>query len=180
MEMKHPAPDLFKKSALLKMKRRPITDEERLPFVPPSQRILLISHCLRVSDRCKAKAGPRGLDCIECTPTCQVNILRKTALDYGYKSVCIAPGGSMALKFIKETRPLGIVAVACQKELEEGMESVKQLIEGNERHAPPIVLVPLTRDGCVDTQVDVEAAIGKIVLGCLPARMARAAEGNES
>src|SRR5271157_6312742 len=112
MEMKHPAPDIFKKSALLKMKRRAITDDERLPFVHPSQRILLLSHCLRMSDRCKAKVEPLGLRCVECTPTCQVNILRRTALDYGYKAVCVAPGGSMALKFIKETNPMGIVAVA--------------------------------------------------------------------
>jgi hypothetical protein len=71
--------------------------------------------------------------------------------------------GSMAIKFIREKKPEGIVAIACMKELAEGVDAVKEL-EGNEKdngssnHAPVILSVPLLKDGCVDTEVDEEEA----------------------
>jgi geranylgeranyl diphosphate synthase, type II len=139
--------------------------EERLSRVDPSRRVLLISHCLRSSDVCKASIETWGVDCVECNPRCQVNQLRRRALDLGYQGVCVAPGGSLALKYIKERNPAGIVAVACLKELEEGIDNVARL-SGNGSQAPPIVLIPLTRDGCVNTEVNVEYAIEKISIGC--------------
>ena len=69
------------------------------------------------------------------------------------------------MKYIQENNPLGIVAVACQKELEEGVHSVKELT-GSDELVPPVVIIPLTRDGCVDTEVDEEQALGMIASGC--------------
>ena len=69
----------------------------------------------------------------------------------------------MALKFIREKNPKGIVAVACMKELAEGVDAVSEL-EGNEKddgssnNVPIIISVPLLKDGCVDTEVDEEEA----------------------
>ena len=83
----------------------------------------------------------------------------------GYKGVCIAPGGSLALKFIQKTKPLGIVAVACVKELAEGVCAVRELAEkgivqsGGQDIAPVIFTIPLTKDGCVDTEVDEDEAL---------------------
>ncbi len=71
----------------------------------------------------------------------------------------------MALRYVKEQVPAGIIAVACFKELEEGIDSVAKLA-GAGAAAPPIVIVPLTRDGCVNTEVNVEEALKKISLGC--------------
>ncbi|HPC39912.1 MAG TPA: DUF116 domain-containing protein [Spirochaetota bacterium] len=139
--------------------------EERLSHVDPSRRILLISHCLRSSAVCKASIETWGIDCVECNPRCQVNLLRRKALDLGYQGVCVAPGGSMALKYVKEQRPAGIVAVACMKELEEGIDNVARLA-GSGIEAPPIVVVPLTKDGCVNTEVNVQMAYDKISIGC--------------
>ncbi len=139
--------------------------EERLSRIDPSRRILLISHCLRSSDVCRASIETWGVDCVECNPRCQVNQLRRKALDLGYQGVCVAPGGSLALKYIKEQNPAGIVAVACMKELEEGIDNVARLAD-NVSQAPPIVLVPLTKDGCVNTEVNVMEAIAKISIGC--------------
>lgn len=140
------------------------SSEDLLSRINPSQRILLIPHCLRTSKTCKASTKAWGVDCVECNPQCQVNLLRRKALDLGYKGVCIAPGGSLALKYIKETGPLGIVAVACQKELEEGIDNVAKL--GAVAPVPPIVVIPLTKDGCIDTEVNVGEAFDKISLGC--------------
>ncbi len=47
--------------------------------------------------------------------------------------------------------------MACDKELAEGVAAVESLEW--EHGAPPIFQIPLTRDGCVDTNVDVARAI---------------------
>ncbi|HEY82755.1 MAG TPA: DUF116 domain-containing protein [Dehalococcoidia bacterium] len=137
--------------------------EEKLAQIDPSQRILLLPHCLRRVDTCQAKYTKQGLQCVECNPDCTINRLRQAALKLGYKGVCIAPGGQLALRYVKETSPKGIVAVACTKELEEGVHSVTELA-GDE--APPIVIVPLSKDGCVDTEVNEKKALAMIALGC--------------
>ena len=139
-------------------------NEEILRSVDKDKRILLISHCLRSSGDCTAKMTKAGLECRDDCPTrCTVGRLRIAAQELGYKGVCIAPGGSMALKFIKNNKPEGIVAVACIKELEEGVCAVKELVGDKKGNAstgngPVIVAIPLLRDGCVDTEVDEEEA----------------------
>ena len=45
------------------------------------------------------------------------------------------------------------------EELAEGIESVKKLIRKTLAAVPPIVIVPLTKDGCIDTRVDLKTAI---------------------
>jgi hypothetical protein len=61
--------------------------------------------------------------------------------------------------------PEAIVAIACQKEREEGLHAVQQL-SGSDEPTPVIVIIPLARDGCVDTEVDEERALELIALGC--------------
>ncbi len=139
-------------------------NEDILKSVDKEKRVLLISHCLRSSEDCTAKMTKAGLECRDDCPTrCTVGRLRIMAQELGYKGVCIAPGGSMALKFIKKNNPEGIVAIACMKELEEGVCAVKEIVETKKGDAstgngPVIVAVPLLRDGCVDTEVDEEEA----------------------
>ena len=138
--------------------------EEKLALVDTSERILLLPHCLRKSETCQAKYTKHGLECCGCNPECPVNRLSQAAVKLGYKGVCIAPGGSLAVNYIKEIRPKAIVAVACQKELEEGVQDVRKM--GSEDiSAIPIVVVPLSKDGCIDTEVDEEGALEMIALG---------------
>ena len=140
--------------------------EERFSLIHPSQRILLLPHCLRPSQTCPGKYTKQGLECPEdCAEDCTIGRLRRTALRLGYKGVCIAPGGRLAVKYVKENSPKAIVAVACQKELEEGIHGVRELSGGDEL-APPIVIIPLAKDGCVDTEVDEEQALKIVTLGC--------------
>jgi len=139
--------------------------EEHLAQVPPSQRVLLLPHCLRPSQTCLGKYTKQGLQCPEdCNEDCAIGRLRKAALRLGYKGVCIAPGGRLAVNYVKEIRPEAIVAVACQKELEEGIHAVQQ-VSGGEK-IPVIAIIPLTKDGCVDTEVDEEQAMKLVALGC--------------
>jgi uncharacterized protein len=140
------------------------TEEERFSNIDPANRILLLSHCLRPSQSCTAKYDKKGLICTDdCKEDCVIGRLRKAALALNYKGVCIAPGGSLAIKYVKETKPAGIVAIACKKELQEGVESVGEI--SDDSYKPVIVSVPLTKDGCVDTEVDEKLAEKTIYLG---------------
>jgi len=144
--------------------------ETQLQYIEPGQRVLLLPHCLRRADSCQGKYSQQGLECHECNPDCPVNKLSQAARRLGYKGVCVAPGGRLALKYIEQSKPLGIVAVACDKELQEGIRGVSELTHGTHRSVP-VVVIPLSKDGCVDTEVDVELALAKISMGCaLPAR----------
>ncbi len=125
--------------------------------VPYGERVLLLPHCLRPSQDCPGRMTKQGLDCTGCTLVdCAVYQLRVAAAEAGYKGVCVAPGGRLAVRFLAEQQPAGVVAVACDKELEEGLEAVAEIKWENE--PPPVAVVPLLRDGCVDTEVDVEMA----------------------
>lgn len=135
--------------------------EEELAKIKPEDRVLLLPHCLRHSETCTAKTTSSGVICNdECKNKCSIGRLRILAERLGYKGVCIAPGGSMALGYIKATLPKAIVAVACDKELEEGIEAVEEISSKLDiDYNPVLVTVPLIKDGCVDTEVDEKEAM---------------------
>jgi uncharacterized protein len=137
---------------------------EQLARIDPSERILLLPHCLRKSKNCQATYNQQGLQCARCNPECSVNKLTSAANKYGYKGVCVAPGGRLALKFVRENRPQAVVAVACDKELSEGVQGVKELAADN--IVPVMIIIPLVKDGCVDTEVDDHEAQNVIRTGC--------------
>jgi geranylgeranyl diphosphate synthase, type II len=128
---------------------------------PPEQRMLLLPHCLRPSQGCPGKMTPQGLVCEGCTRTdCQIQPIRDAATNAGYLDVCVAPGGRLAVKRVAEVKPAVIVAVACDKELAEGVAAVRSL--GWDQAAPPVIQIPLLMDGCVETKVDLDQVIGVI------------------
>lgn len=130
---------------------------EDLACIPFAQRVLLLPHCLRPSQLCIGKMSKDGLECTGCTITdCAIYRLREAAIRAGYGGICVAPGGRLAVRFLVERQPAGVVAIACQKELQEGLEAMEQITWSNGR--PIVVAIPLTQDGCVDTLVDVELA----------------------
>lgn len=140
---------------------------ERLAATDPTERILLLSHCMRPSVSCPGKFSKRGLQCPEdCQEDCVVGRLSQAAISLGYKGVCVAAGGAMAVRFVAEQDPRAIVAVACTKELGEGVDAVGAIARDGERRAPAIVVVPLSKDGCVDTEVDEDLAMDAIGAGC--------------
>ena len=144
------------------MSRQVSTDGiARVPF---SRRVLLLPHCLRPSQDCPGKMTKQGMDCAGCAiAECVVRQLRNAADEVGYAGVCVAPGGRLAVRFLEEHQPAGVVAVACDKELEEGLEAIDQMkwAEGK----PAVATVPLSQDGCVDTEVDLGIARA-VILSC--------------
>jgi hypothetical protein len=142
-------------------KRTSVNGVARVPF---AQRVLLLPHCLRPSQDCPGKMTKQGLDCTECSITsCAIYQLRAAAAEAGYMGVCVAPGGRLAVRFLAERQPAGVVAIACDKELEDGLEAIAQMEWTNGR--PAVATVPLSRDGCVDTQVDLRTA-RSVVVSC--------------
>lgn len=142
--------------------------DKRLDFadVEPAERILLLPHCLRPSEGCRGKHTRSGMECPDdCELPCAIRSLREAALAAGYKGVCIAPGGRLALRYVEEKQPRAIVAVACDKELAAGVSGVKE-VSAKGMPLPSMIVIPLARDGCVDCEVDEEEAIRMIRLGC--------------
>jgi len=134
---------------------------ERLAGIPLGERVLLLPHCLRPSQTCPGRPSRDGFACpADCTAECPIRTLREEAHRLGYKGVCIAPGGALALRFVQDTAPRAVVAVACAKELQEGEEAVAGLPT-----RPLVAIVPLSRDGCVDTEVNLDQALALLRVG---------------
>ena len=132
----------------------------KLVSIDPAERVLLLPHCLRPSETCPGTYSKQGLVCqADCTEPCAIRVLQKAALERGYKGVCTAPGGSMVLRFIERTAPHGIVAVACGKELDLGVRGVEELVRRGKVEMPAIAVIPLSTEGCFDTEVDLDQAL---------------------
>ncbi len=111
-------------------------------LVPPKDKIVFLPQCLRNSKKCKAKLTKYGYVCVECG-ACKVFKIKNKAEKLGYR-VFIVPGGSMVLNIIKKEKPKAVLGVACINEIVTALEEIKI----------PTYGVELLRDGCVDTDVD--------------------------
>ena len=130
--------------------------------VPFEKRVLLLPHCLRPSEACPGKMTKQGLNCAGCSlADCAIHQLRAAADEVGYDGVCVAPGGRLAVRFLADRQPAGVIAIACDKELEEGLEAIAKMEWKDSR--PVVVTFPLAQDGCVDTVVDIKTAKAIIV-----------------
>ena len=115
---------------------------------PYNQRILFLPHCLKDSEKCKAKYTDEGLQCLECG-ACQVKELKKMAKSLGYMGTYITPGGSMVEKIILKRNPKAVLGVCCYHEANLGFDSLK-----GKKISPQAVL--LLKDGCRNTIANLE------------------------
>lgn len=115
--------------------------------VPRNERVLFLPQCLRHSTRCIAELTDTGYVCKRCGACSIPNILDE-AEKHGTK-VYIVPGGSMVFKIVKTTRPKACAGVGCYQEVEEAISKISLL-------KIPTQGIPLTKDGCKDTEVDLE------------------------
>ena len=122
-----------------------------LSAIPYSERVVLLPQCLR-SNQCKASRKKYGvLVCEECRQCrddgieCPVPDMISSALEIGYKDVHIFTGGSGIVPFFKEHGlPEAVIAVACEMEIREGIEKMKEI-------GVPSQVVCLLEDGCAET-----------------------------
>ncbi len=125
-------------------------NREEFSKVPYDKRALFLPHCLRHAKLCEARVNGVGYECRECG-RCKIYGLKKEAEKLGYK-VYIVPGGSMVFKILKKTKPKAVAGVACYFELEQAIEKLS-------RAGIPHLSVPLSKDGCKNTKVDVKSVM---------------------
>jgi hypothetical protein len=113
-----------------------------------NERIVFAPHCMRNTAACKAKEHNTYYTCAECG-ACKIDTVSKLTRELGYQALYIAKGGSAVAKQVKLDNPKAVLGIACYVEGAQGTELV-----GGETVNVAIYFVPLTRDGCSDTDVD--------------------------
>ncbi len=128
----------------------------RRPRCPPEAVLLLLPRCLQNS-RCDQKLT-RAIDQCEGCGKCKIAAILKLRDRCGFR-VAVAAGGRQALRLAKQAHIKGVIAVACEKELSEGLRALfpKPVIGVSNR---------LPNGPCEDTDVmiqDVEKALACII-----------------
>ena len=111
-----------------------------------SEVLILLPHCLQNTD-CGIRITVDINKCVECGK-CDIGDLTKLAVRYKVP-IAIATGGTLARRIIVENRPKFIIAVACERDLVDGLHDVFPIpVYGvlNERPEGP----------CVNTRVAVK------------------------
>ena len=121
---------------------------EKFKAVNFSERLVLLPHCMRNIKQCKAIDEGTHYSCVKCGG-CKIAQIQKLADELGYKKVYIMKGGKAIYNILVEQKTKAVVAVACHFEGAQGIkmtDSLKVITQ----------FVPLLKDGCCDTDVDVE------------------------
>lgn len=121
---------------------------ESFARVPFSRRILLLPQCLRSSGNCQAQERGVFYECV-CCGACGIPGIIEMADELGYMGVYILKGGRAVERLIKDLDPGAVAGVACNY---EGFIGIMEC----ERRGIPVRFVRLSRDGCADTEVDLE------------------------
>ena len=80
--------------------------------------MLLLPHCLQGAD-CKIRITNDIIECAQCG-ACDISNLKEITQRYKLHSA-VATGGSLARKLIKENNPEVVIAVACHRDLTDGV-----------------------------------------------------------
>jgi len=119
------------------------------------QIMILLPHCLQDSE-CPHKITMDVNNCKGCGK-CDIASLKEMAEKYN-AVIKVATGGTLARKFVLDTRPRGVVAVACERDLSLGIHELGGL--------PVIGVLNCRPNGpCFNTTVnldEVEAALQSI------------------
>ncbi len=120
--------------------------------VPPGRLLLLAARCLQAGVCGQNLSG--GVDQCKACGRCPVKDLLDLRNRYGIRCV-IASGGRQAVEAVKDPAVAAVVAVACEKELAEGISA---------SFPKPVLAVCNTRPRgpCHDTQVEREPVEGAI------------------
>jgi len=132
-----------------------VLSRRRYVRVPADERVLLIPHCLRDPERCKAPIDDEGYHCLKCGACIIAEITRK-AEEKGIKWYMIG-GGSHAIRIIKNVRPKAILGIACY---DEAMMALAKTAE----YGIPTQAVLLRKAGCINTEVDLNDVLASFDL----------------
>ncbi len=115
------------------------------------RRVVFLPQCMRHPE-CRARCDPiHGYECKRCGK-CSISKICETA-DRCNFMVFIIPGSSFVKKIFQEYKPQSCLGIACYNELAENMQTVSFI---------PVQGVLLLKDGCFNTQANVEEIIQKM------------------
>lgn len=121
------------------------------------RKVVFLPQCLRHPD-CKARCDPiDGYQCRKCGK-CDIGTICEAGEKYGFR-IFVIPGGSFVKKILKAHRPESCIGVACYPELSESMQGVAAYM--------PVQGVCLLKDGCFNTEANVDEIIQKMEESCV-------------
>jgi hypothetical protein len=143
-----PLPELL--AAVILRKNR----DHSLSFLrtPYEERLILVPQCLRATGVCRAKERSNEYVCGRCGE-CKIGEISRRAEKLGYMGVRILKGGSAIVRLVEELHPKAVLGIACSA---EGLMGILAC----ERAGLPVVCVPLLKEGCADTDVDLADVSG--------------------
>jgi len=142
-----------------------------LATVPYARRLLLLPQCLRSQKNCRGEIDAYGLLCAGCG-ACPIDALKTEAEALGYV-VLVAEGVPVVMSLIESRQLEAVVGASCL----EALEKVFPLIAAA---AIPGIAIPLLRNGCKNTAVDLDWLREAIHLGGAGAAGNPAAEAGPS
>ncbi|MCU0857315.1 MAG: polyprenyl synthetase family protein, partial [Pontiellaceae bacterium] len=128
---------------------------ETVASIPYERRLLLLPQCLRAVGECPAEMDEFGLLCEACG-RCNIGELQTLAEELGYV-VLVAEGSTVVSKLLEGGKVDAVIGVSCLSALEK---SFPHLANG----AIPGLAIPLTIDGCVGTETDIDHVRAAILL----------------
>ncbi len=120
---------------------------ETVAAIPYEKRLLLLPKCLRDDKGCPASFDDIGLLCQNCG-RCVIGDLKSQAEQLGY-AVLVAEGSPVVMSLIEAGRIEAVIGASCLSVLE-------RVFPYMEAGAVPGIAIPLLRDGCVNTSIDLE------------------------
>ena len=120
---------------------------DTLSAIPYDKRLLLLPKCLRDQDKCRGHFDEIGLICEHCG-SCIIDKFKSHAEQLGY-AVLVAEGSPVVMSLIETGQIEAVVGASCLSILE-------RVFPYMEAGAVPGVAIPLLRDGCANTSVDID------------------------
>ncbi|HZK43584.1 MAG TPA: DUF116 domain-containing protein [Syntrophomonadaceae bacterium] len=114
-------------------------------YIPSNKIMILLPHCLQNSE-CSIKITNDINNCKSCGK-CKIGELKELAEEFN-AVIKVASGGTLARKYILETRPRGVIAVACERDLSMGIHDIGTI--------PVLGVLNIRPNGpCYNTDVEV-------------------------
>ncbi|MCX7819842.1 MAG: polyprenyl synthetase family protein [Kiritimatiellae bacterium] len=116
---------------------------------PFDRRLLLLPQCLRPARDCPAKTDALGVLCQACG-RCPIGEIQELAERLGYLTL-VAEGATVVSRLIESGQVDAVIGVSCLSVLERAFPRLSA-------EAIPGIAIPLLREGCRDTLMDLDWA----------------------
>lgn len=118
--------------------------------------MILLPHCLQ-NNECPHKITVDINNCKQCGKCCVSDLVK---LSQKYSAIIkVATGGTLARKLIKECRPSGVIAVACERDLSMGIQDSGSI--------PVFGVLNCRPNGpCFNTSVDIDKVEKALIMIC--------------